>query len=234
MASTSQKLLAEAVGTFALVFIGAGSVLANAFTGGGLGIVGIALAHGLTLMAMIYAVGHISGTHINPAVSIAMIVTRKIGVGLGVLYIIFQLIGAGVAGFLLSAIFTSSPASLALGATQLAAGISLETGILVEAVLTFFLVFVIFGSAVDKRASPGFAGLAIGLTLALGILFGGGLTGAALNPARSFGPSVAAGFWTNQVVYWIGPVVGGLVAGLLYTLGLGDRGRAGSTNPAGK
>lgn len=220
MVSRKQKLLAEGVSTFALVFIGAGSILANDFIGGGLGILGIALAHGLILMTMIYAIGHISGGHVNPAVTVGMMVARKIGVRLGVLYIIAQLVGAAVGGYLLSVIFASSPTELALGATQLAAGISQDMGILIEAVLTFFLVFVVFGVAVDKRAPQGFAGLAIGLTLALGILFGGGLTGAALNPARSFGPALAANFWNSHVmVYWIGPLIGGIVAALIYKFG---------------
>lgn len=219
MVSSKQKLLAEAVATFSLVFIGAGSVLANSFTGGGLGILGIALAHGLVLMSMVYATGHISGGHANPAVTLSFVAARKIGLKLGIGYIIFQLIGAGIAGYLLSYIFSSSPASLALGATQLASGITMEMGILIEAVLTFFLVFTVFGVAVDKRAPQGMAGLAIGLVLAFDILVGGGLTGAAMNPARSFGPSLAASFWNNHFVYWIGPLIGGIVAGLIYKFG---------------
>ncbi|MBI4170069.1 MAG: MIP family channel protein [Candidatus Aenigmarchaeota archaeon] len=202
--------LAEAIATFALVFIGAGAILA------GNDLVGVALAHGLVLMAMIYAIAHVSGAHINPAVTISMLVTRNIGAAKAVLYIISQLIGAGVAGFFLKAIFTGAPASLNLGATALGSGVSFGTGILVEAILTFFLVFVIFGAAVDKRAPAGFYGLAIGLVLTLDILTGGPLTGAAMNPARAFGPALAAGFWANHLVYWIGPIVGGIVAALIY------------------
>ena len=218
MVTTGQKLLAEAIATFALVFIGAGSVIVNTIFGGA-GLVGIALAHGFILMVMIYAIGHISGGHINPAVTVGMMVTRKIGLGLGGLYIVAQIIGAAVAGFLLAGIFPGAPAELALGATQLAATVTVETAIIVEAVLTFFLVFVIFGVAVDNRGPKGFAGLAIGLTLALGILFGGPLTGAALNPARFMGPALTAQFWTNLEVYWIGPIIGGIVAALLYRYG---------------
>ena len=202
--------LAEAIGTFALVFIGAGAILA------GNDILGVALAHGLVLMCMVYATGHVSGGHINPAVTIGMWVTKKIKGVHAISYIIAQLIGAAVAGFLLQTIFSSAPASLALGAPILGLGISVLKGIIVEAVLTFFLVFTIFGVAVDKRAPAGLYGLAIGLVLTFDILVGGGLTGAAMNPARAFGPAFAADFWTNQLVYWVGPIIGGVIAALIY------------------
>ena len=213
----SREYIAELVGTFALVFIGAGAVTTNAFTNGAVGIVGIALAHGLTLMAMIYAVGHISGTHINPAVTVAMAASRQIPVKKAAGYIVSQLIGAAIAGGALLVIFPSAPASL--GATLLASGISPATGILIEAILTFFLVWTIFGAAVDKKGGAGpFVGIAIGLVLTLDILFGGALTGASMNPARSFGPALASGNFADFWVYIVGPVVGGLVAAGLYKL----------------
>lgn len=211
-----KKYLAEAIATFSLVFIGAGSVLANDFTGGAVGLLGIALAHGLVLMVMIYATGHISGAHINPAVTIGMWITKKIKTEQAIDYIIFQLIGAAFAGFLLQSIFTGLPVGAELGTPILGSGITVMNGIIIEAVLTFFLVFVIFGVAVDKRAPAGMYGLAIGLVLTFDILFGGALTGAAMNPARAFGPALAAGFWDNQLVYWIGPIIGGIVAALVY------------------
>ena len=212
------KYLAELVGTFALVFIGAGAVTANAITNGAVGIVGIALAHGLVLMTMIYAVGHISGTHINPAVTISMIVTKNIKPMTGVMYIIFQLVGATLAGLLLGGIFTAAPAAVHLGTPALASGFSETSGLLLETVLTFFLAFAIFGAAVDKRAAPGFAGVAIGLVLTFDILMGGAFTGAAMNPARAIGPAVASGFWTSQWIYWVGPIIGAVVAGLYYSI----------------
>jgi MIP family channel proteins len=210
------KYLAEAVATFALVFIGAGAVAANATYNGSLGLTGIALAHGLVLMSMVYATRHISGAHVNPAVTIAMLVTKKMQIKDGAGYIVFQLLGAAIAGLFLSVIFASAPASVHLGVTDLAAGISPSTGMLLEAVLTFFLVFVIFAVAVDSRGLADVSGLAIGLVLTFDILVGGLLTGAAMNPARAFGPAIASGYWTTQAVYWIGPVVGAVIAALIY------------------
>ena len=206
-----REYLAELIATFALVFIGAGAVIANPGN-----IVAVAFAHGLVLMAMIYALGHISGAHVNPAVTVSMIATGQIGIFKGAGYIVSQLIGAAIAGFLLSAIFTGAVANLNnLGAPALG-GINELKGVAVEAVLTFLLVFTIFGVAVDKKGSAHHAGLAIGMVLAFDILAGGALTGAAMNPARAFGPALAAGFWTAQWVYWVGPILGALIAGLLY------------------
>ena len=206
--------LTEAISTFILVFIGAGSVLADGI-GADIGIVGVALAHGLVLMSMIYATAHISGAHINPAVTVGMWITRKISSRNAILYIISQLIGAGIAGFLLSVIFTA-PTELNLGVPALGEGVSFWSGIVTEVILTFFLVFTIFGVAVDKRAPTGFYGLAIGLVLTFDILVGGILTGAAMNPARAFGPALASGFWNNHLVYWIGPIIGSVIAALTY------------------
>lgn len=214
MGTKSSSLVAEMVGTFALIFIGAGAVTVHAWSGGAVSLVGIAFAHGLTVMAMIYAFGHISGTHINPAVTVGMLVAKKIDAGTAVQYIVCQLIGATIAAMCLKAIFPSQPGSL--GACALANGIPSCSGFLVEAILTFFLVTVIFGSAVDERAPKGFAGIAIGLTITLDIFMGGPLTGAALNPARAFGPAVASGAWADHWLYWAGPITGSVAAALLY------------------
>jgi len=204
-----RKYLAELISTFALIFIGAGAILA------GNDITGIALAHGLVLMAMIYATAHISGAHVNPAVTIGMWITNKINTKDSIFYIIAQLTGATIAGFLLLAIFPSG-LDANLGATSLAPNISIGMGILIEAILTFFLVFTIFGVAVDKKGHNVAFGLAIGLVLTFDILVGGNLTGAAMNPARSFGPAIASGFWTNHLVYWVGPIIGSVTAALTY------------------
>ncbi len=216
----SQKAyLAELIGTFALVFIGAGAVTVNAVTGGALGLLGVALAHGLVLMSMIYAVGHISGTHVNPAVTLAMLATGKMQLEKAAGYIVAQLAGAALAGGLLVAIFSSPQAAAShYGLTDLAQGFSFVNGIVLEAVLTFLLVFTIFGVAVSGKAHPASAGMAIGLVLAFDILVGGPFTGAAMNPARAFGPALASNFWGTQLVYWVGPIIGALVAGFAYKL----------------
>lgn len=202
-------LMAELVGTFALVFVGAG---AGALGVGGLP--GVALAHGLILLAMIYATGHISGTHVNPAVTVAVLVARRIAPALAGAYIVAQLLGAVLAAAALRAVL---PGAETLGNTLLGDGVGVGSGILVEAILTFFLVFVIFGGAVDTRSPKGFAGLGIGLCLAACILMGGPLTGASLNPARTLGPAIVTGNFSNLIVYLVGPLLGGLVASLLWS-----------------
>ncbi len=207
-----KMFLAELIGVFGLTFIGAGVICIDPVTHGG--IVAIALAHGIILMVMVYATGHISGGHINPAVTISLFITKNISAGRAVGYIVAQLLGAVIAGYLLKGIFPALPNGL--GAPALASGVSVSQGILVEAVLTFFLVFAVFGTAVDSRCGNGVYGIAIGLTIAADILMGGALTGAAMNPARAFGPAFASGDMTNQLVYWVGPILGGAVAGLCY------------------
>ena len=209
--------LAEAIGTFALVFIGAGTILADNASGGQVGLLGIALAHGLVLMAMVYATGHVSGGHINPAVTIGLLAGRQIKPKKALFYIFSQVCGALLAGFFLSIIFPSAPGSLHLGAPTLGSGVSVFAGIAIEAILTFFLVFTVFGVAVDKRAPAGVYGAAIGLVLVFDILAGGVLTGAAMNPARAFGPALASGFLENQAVYWVGPVAGAILAAFVYS-----------------
>ena len=204
------KYMAEAIATFFLVFIGAGTAIA--FPNG---ILEIALATGLALMVGVYATAHISGGHVNPAVTAGMWVTKRISSREAFIYIISQLIGAVSPGIFLLYVYPAQPANL--GATDLAADISLGAGTLVETVLTFLLVFVVFALTADRRAPRSVYGAAIGLTVTASILMAGPLTGAALNPARAFGPAVAAWYWNNHVVYWIGPIIGGIVAGLVYS-----------------
>src|SRR2546428_6466525 len=202
-----KPLIAELIGTFAFVFIGAGSIITNTLTHGAIGTLGIALAHGLALSIMITVFAATSGGHINPAVTIAMLVTRRIAPLLGLLYIVAQLVGATLAGLLLQAIYPFVALQAAQGGTpMLAPGVSFGTGVLVEAVLTFFLLLAVFGTAVDPRA-PKIGGFGIGLTVLVDILVGGALTGAAMNPSIAFGPGLAGGFWQNALLYWIGAVV---------------------------
>lgn len=207
--------VAEMIAVFALVFIGGGAVIINSLNDS-IGLLGIAFAHGIVLMCMVYATAHISGGHVNPAVTISMWANKLISTKKATLYIIGQLIGAIIASIFLFYIFTTT--SFDFGASVPALGIEIDffKGIFIEAILTFFLVFVIFAVAVDKRVPAGVYGLAIGMVLVFDILMGGALTGAAMNPARAFGPAIIAGNWANQLVYWVGPIIGGIVAGLTY------------------
>ena len=218
--------LAEAISVFALVFFGTLSVTVSVvliqnpplLTPAGLFV--IALTHGLSIVLMIYAVGHISGAHINPAVTIAMLATRRIGAGNAVGYIVFQLIGAAVASALHRAILPDAGKLVNYGLHQPSAAIGGNEGtaLLVEIILTFFLVFVIFGTAVSPKAAVGWAGFAIGMTVAMDHLVGVPLTGASMNPARSFGPALISGVWQAHWLYWVGPIVGALIAAAVYEL----------------
>ena len=198
------------------VFIGAGSIVTNTYLHGTVGLIGIALAHGLALSLVISIFGATSGAHINPAVTIGFLVTRRIMRLLGVVYIVAQLAGAALAGLLLQAFFPDAVWQAAqLGTPGITPGVSPGIGILLEAVLTFFLLMAVFGTAVDERA-PKIGGFGIGLMVLVDILVGGPLTGAAMNPARTFGPALAGGFWDNHFVYWVGPIIGAVLASLFY------------------
>jgi MIP family channel proteins len=220
--SLPQKLAAEFIGTFTLIFIGAGSICCDQFlrtsNQSGVGLVGIALAHGLAIAIMVSALGHISGGHFNPAISIGFWVTKKLSTMQVILYWVAQLLGAMSAAYLLRAIFAVSVwGPVSLGTPDLATDFSRAHGMLLEGVMTFLLVFVVFATAVDpKGAFNKIAGFAIGLTITMDILMGGPFTGGAMNPARAFGPALAAHHWANHGVYWIGPLLGGILAGWLY------------------
>jgi MIP family channel proteins len=214
--------VAEFIGTFALCFIGIGAIknFGPTFFEGThfpANLLAIALAHGLTIATMVAATLHISGGQLNPAVSIALMATGKITAREGIAFIISQLLGAIAASALLLAIFGKM-----MGKDMVFKGtpapdptISIAAGIVIEAILTFFLVFVIFGTGVDSRGRIT-TGLAIGLTVALDILFGGPFTGASMNPARTFGPAVIGGQWSGHIIYWIGPIAGAVLAGITY------------------
>jgi MIP family channel proteins len=200
--------IAEAIGTFALIFIGVGAI---SFAHGDL--LAIALAHGLTIAVMASATMHISGGHLNPAVTFGALVSGKIDMNKAVRYWAAQLIGAAAAGFVCLMIFNRE--IVAEGTPALAPDVNAMKGIVIEAILTFFLVFVVFGTGIDAKG-PKIGGLAIGLAVTMDILFGGPLTGAAMNPARTFGPALAASSWSAHYVYWLGPLIGGALAGLVY------------------
>jgi MIP family channel proteins len=223
MYSKPQKLVAEFFGTFALIFFGAGSICADQFirtsTNGqsSLGLLGIALAHGLAIAIMVSALGHISGGHFNPAITICFWVTRRISTFDAITYWIAQLAGGAAAAFLLRLLPLDVWGPVQLGTPDLASGISRANGLVFELIMTFFLVFVVFATAVDEKgAFNKIAGFAIGLTITMGALFGGPFTGAALNPARAFGPALAANHWANHGIYWIGPLAGGVLAAWIY------------------
>jgi len=212
-----KALIAEAIGTFALSFIGVLAISATGVVGAPAGLANLAsigLAHGLTIGVMVAALGAISGGHFNPAVTFGFVVTGRLRAVTGLMYWVAQLVGATIAGLLLVAII-GGPA-VANGTPNLDPTVSPLSGIVVEAVLTFFLVLVVFGTAVDERAPKSIFPLAIGLTIALDIMGGGPLTGASMNPSRTFGPALASGMWSNHLVYWIGPLLGGAAAALLH------------------
>ena len=218
MYNTPQKLVAEFVGTFTWIFAGVAVICSNQLVGGGSGLVGVALAQGLAVALMFAATSHISGAHFNPAVTAALWVTKRMGTMEAVGYWIAQLAGAAAAAYLVTLIFPPEVwRHVSLGTPALAVDVTPTLGMLIEAVLTFLLVFVFFGVATDKNS--GFINLApfaIGLTITLDILACGVLTGAAINPARAFGPALAAHAWANHAVYWVGPLAGGVAGGLLY------------------
>jgi aquaporin Z len=206
--------VAEFVGTFTLIFVGAGSIIATQ----GTNLTAVGLAHGLAIGVMASAVGHISGGHFNPAVTFGFWVTRRIEAHLAAAYWFFQLTGALIAAFLLDWLLPNQQVdAVNLGAPVLGNGIGAGAGVVIEGILTFFLVWVIFATAADPRgAFATISGLAIGLTITLDIYIGGPYTGAAMNPARAFGPDLVQNVWSDAWVWWVGPLVGGALAALAY------------------
>jgi MIP family channel proteins len=216
MPSLLRRSLAEALGTFALVFIGVGSVAAKFYPDANYGLFGIATAHAIVLAVMITATMAISGGHLNPAVTIGLLVARRTKGQTAAAYIVAQLIGGVLGAAAIKAIFPIGVTRpIALGTPAIASNIQLGQAIALEAILTFFLVSAVFGTCVNPDA-PKVGGFAVGLVLWFDILVGGPLTGAAMNPARAFGPALVAGQWVAHAVYWVGPILGGIVAALLW------------------
>jgi MIP family channel proteins len=220
----TKHALAELIGTFTLVFIGAGAGAMDSTAK--IGIVGVALAHGIALTVIVYAWGPISGAHVNPAVTFGIAIAGKMDWGKAAMYWAAQLVGAALAAYLLMFLIGKGGAdsvgkfadAATIGEFSKAGGkdYNATKTVVVEAVLTFFLVTAVFGSAVAGRNGNAF-GLAIGLVLTMDILCGGALTGASMNPARSFGPAMALGEPSYLWMYFVGPLVGGGAAGLVYS-----------------
>jgi len=216
MPSLLRRSLAEGLGTFTLVFIGTGSVAAKYYPDANYGLYGVATAHALALAVMITATMRISGGHLNPAVTLGLLVARRTDWRSAGAYIVAQLLGAVVAALMVKFIFPIGVTRpISLGTPVIGNNILLSQAITMELVLTFLLVSAFFGTCVNPDA-PKVGGFAVGLTLWFGILVGGPITGAALNPARAFGPALVSGQWVGQMVYWVGPIAGGLLAALLW------------------
>jgi MIP family channel proteins len=215
----ARRALMEGIGTFALVVAGCGAIVSNATQGGSLGSVGISLVFGLIIMVMIYAGGHLSGAHFNPSVTIAFTLARHFPIREAVAYIAAQVSGATAGALLLLAAWPDKPAHL--GATL--PSVAIGTALVYEIVLTALLMFVITAVATDTRAVGAAAAIAIGGTVGLDALFGGAITGASMNPARSFGPALASGTWPDFWIYVVGPVVGAAIGVVGYELVRGSR-----------
>ncbi|HST55304.1 MAG TPA: MIP family channel protein [Solirubrobacteraceae bacterium] len=215
----ARRALMEAIGTFALVTAGCGAIVTNTTHRGSIGGVGVSLVFGLVIMVMVYAGGHLSGAHYNPSVTIAFTCARHFPIRDALAYIAAQLVGATTAALLLLAAWTSKPAQLGTTLPSVGSG----TALLYEIVLTALLMFVITAVATDTRAVGAAAAIAIGGTVGLDALFGGPITGASMNPARSFGPALVSGSWTSFWVYVAGPIVGAAIGVSAYELVRGPK-----------
>jgi aquaporin NIP len=209
-----RRATAEALAAFALVFAGCGAIVTDASYDGTLGAVGVSLVFGLIIMAMIYAVGHLSGAHINPAVTVAFTLTRHFALRDAAAYIAAQLAGAIAGALLLLALWPDQPAQLGATVPSVGAG----SAFVYELVLTALLMFVIISVATDTRAVGAAVAIAIGSAVGLDALFGGPVTGASMNPARSFGPALVAGEWTDFWIYVAGPLAGAALGAFAYQL----------------
>jgi aquaporin NIP len=214
----ARRAAAEGLAAFALVFAGCGAIISNARFDAALGTVGIGIVFGLVIMVMVYATGHLSGAHINPAVTTAFTLTRHFPARDAFAYVGAQLLGATGAALLLLAAWPDEPASLGATAPSVGAG----TALVYEVVLTATLMFVIMAVATDTRAVGAAAAIAIGGAVGLDAIFGGPVTGASMNPARSFGPALAASEWRDFWVYVIGPLAGAALGALAYQLVRGE------------
>jgi MIP family channel proteins len=224
--ANSRAYLAEFLGTFFLCFAGIAAILSGTpAVGAGGGLVAIALAHGLALSVAVNAFGGISGAHFNPAVTIGMAVTQRIGPAAAGVYIVVQLLGAIAATLVCRAIFPMEAVRQGvLGLPLPQAWVSTGGLLLAEMVMSFLLMLAIYGTAIDDRGrAVKIGGFGIGLTVTFNILAAGAITGASMNPARSFGPALVAGIWDFHIFYWIGPIAGATLGALLYDRVLLDK-----------
>ncbi len=206
-------IIVEFIGTFALMFAGGGAIIMTA----GQNLVAIALAHGLAIAVMVAAAGHISGGNYNPALTVGLVATRRMPVTRGIVYTVSQLAGAIVAALALKVIFpTDQVSAVNLGVPSIANAYSTGGALLAEIIATFFLMFVVYGTAVDRRGAMAIAGLVIGLVITMDIFAIGAVSGAAMNPARAFGPALVQGSWSDQWIYWVGPIIGAVAAAFVY------------------
>jgi MIP family channel proteins len=215
MRSTLRPVAAEFVGTFVFLFVGCGSVVVDAARGGLFGLGGIAFVHGFALAIGVTLAMSISGGHLNPAVTFAIWAAGRIDLRRAALYVLAQLVAGILAVLLIRALFPGAGTATSLGVPRISQDLTLTSAVFVEAVLTFFLVSAYFGTIVSPHA-PKVGGFAVGLVLIPAIFVGGPLTGAALNPARAFGPALLSMDWHGHLAYWIGPLLGAAVAALLW------------------
>jgi MIP family channel proteins len=210
-----RRAVAEFIGTFTLIFIGGGAGIAvSHFSPSGGNLVAVALANGLAIGIMVTNLGHISGGHFNPAITLGFLTSRRITAPLAGVYWVSQLLGATAAGLVLRALFNQH---LVRKFATPVPHVTNGKAFIFELILTFFLVWAVWATAVDPRgAFAAIAGLAIGLTITIDVLMGGPFTGAAMNPARAFGPEFAGKLWTGWWIYWIGPITGAVLASWLY------------------
>jgi aquaporin NIP len=213
-----RRAAAEGLGVFALVFAGCGAIVTEAEHAGALGNLGIALVFGLVVMAMIYATGHLSGAHLNPAVTVAFAATRHLPRAEATAYIAAQLAGALLAALALAAVWPSQPAELGVTLPTVGDG----SALVYEALMSAFLMFVIMAVATDTRAVGAAAAIAIGATVGLDALFGGPVTGASMNPARSLGPALVSGELGHLWLYLVGPLAGTVLGAFAYQLVRGE------------
>jgi aquaporin Z len=209
--------MAELAGAFTLSFVGAGSIIVDSYTGGEIGLIGIALAHGLAVAVAVSATVNISGGQINPAITIGLVIIGKEKVPQALANIVSQLLGALIAGILLKGLFPAeAAAAVKLGTPVLGEGVTPGKGILLEVIATLLLAMAAYGTIVGKQAPKRIAGLGVGMTVTFLILAIGPLTGACMNPCRHFGTAIMSGYLDNTWVFWVGPIIGSVIGFLIF------------------
>jgi MIP family channel proteins len=231
MPSLLRRSAAEGLGTFAVVFVGISSLASNYYPDTGTDLLNSALAHGLMLAVMVSATMAISGGYLNPAVTVGLLVARRLTLQTALAYVASQLLAGVLAALLLKALIPTSIAkAILLGTPRIGANISFGDALAYELVLTFFLVSAVFGTCVTPNGARGGA-LGIGLVLAAGMMAGGPISGGVMNPARAFGPALVSRIWTGQAIWWVGPIAGAILAAFVWELVLRVKPRPSSAPP---